>query len=137
MLILVIALVVAYIFFMFRTALNQRVMIKARRSRTLADFLAEFEESNAANLKAIEFAYEDLEKLVGYSVKKTDELESALGLLPEDFESVLEERSRSLGVENIYRSQYARRFPLLTVGDYVLLLDEILKNESTSSSVNS
>lgn len=117
MLILVIALVVAYIFFMFRTALNQRVMIKARRSRTLADFLAEFEESNAANLKAIEFAYEDLEKLVGYSVKKTDELESTLGLLPEDFESVLEQRSRSLGVENIYRSQYARRFPLLTVGD--------------------
>ena len=128
LLILLIVAVAAYILLMIRSALKERRLKKSRKSKTLADFTAEFEELEIANSKAIEIVYEDLEKLVGFPVSIEDDLEQTLGLLPEDLEDSLEKRARILGVENIWESPYTKRFPLRTTLDYVLLIDEILRN---------
>ena len=130
LLILLIVAVAAYLLLMIRSELKHRKRKKSRISKTLADFTAEFEDLEIANAKAIELVYGDLEKLVGYPVSIEDDLEQTLGLLPEDFEDSLEKRARTLGVENIWESPYTQRFPLRTVGDYVLFLDEILKGEA-------
>ena len=130
LLILFFVAVAAYLLLMIRSALKHRKLKKSRKSKTLADFTAEFEDLEIANAKAIELVYEDLEKLVGLPVSIEDDLEQTLGLLPEDFEDSLEKRARSLGVGNVWESPYTQRFPLRTVGDYVLFLDEILKGEA-------
>ena len=127
LLILFFAGVIAYLLVMILSALKHLRLKKSRKSRTLEDFTAEFEDLGIVNSKAIELVYQDLEKLVGFSISIEDDLEKTLGLLPEDFEASLERRARSLGVENIWESPYTKRFPLRTTRDYVLLLDEILR----------
>ena len=127
LLIFLVIAVVAYLLLMIRSGLKLQRLKKSRKSRTLADFTAEFEDMEIVNPKAIEMVYEDLEKLVGYPVSIEDDLEQTLGLLPEDFEASLERRARSLGVKNIWESSYTQRFPLRTTLDYVLFLDEILR----------
>jgi hypothetical protein len=107
--------------------LRGRRIAAARKGVTLASFVGEFIGSDYSQ-HAIEAAYADLIELCGHPVLRVDKLEHTLGLVTEDLEGVLQRRCQRLGVADVWKSPYAKLFPLKTVDDYVRFLSEVMKD---------
>ena len=116
-----------FLLLMLRSLYHQQRLRLSRKSWSFEDFESEYSQSDGMSKLAIQYAYDDLTKLVGYPVGRRDDLESTLGLLPEDFEDILEKRAQSLGIADVYNSYYAQLFPVKTVDDYVHFIDKILE----------
>lgn len=109
-----------------------RRMRKARKGDSIETFIREFEGAGFERA-VLEMAYADLEKLARFPVRRRDDLEQVLGLIPEELEGVVTARSRMLGKLDPRKSRLVSMFPLKTVHDYVLLV-AALTNEPDSSS---
>jgi hypothetical protein len=106
-------------------SLRHRSMISdARRADTLEKFVMEF-GNTSWNRPIIEMAHADLMSVSGIPPRRNDNLERALGLLPEDFERLVQKRCTQLGVSDIWKSPHKSLLPLHTVEDYVRFLSLI------------
>ena len=105
--------------------MRRRGLVAARANSTMETFNTEFERSGYSR-RAIETAYADLRGLCGFPVGRRDILEK-LGVLPEDFENMLEKRCLSLNVGDLRTARYARLLPVRSADDYVRLLDEMMR----------
>lgn len=106
-------------------------MTTARQGVNVESFIKEFEGTPYPR-PAVEAAYADLSALSGLPIQRKDELEKTLGLLPEDFEAVLEKRCRSLGGNDVRKSPHVSRFPLKTAEDYVEFLSVVMEAQRKS-----
>lgn len=110
----------------------RRKVALGRANVTLASFIDEFTGIDC-NARAIRAAYGDVTKLCGHGVFRKDELERTLGIDPEDFQDVFDKRCKQLGVADVWKSPYAKLFPLKTVEDYVRFLSEVMKDHPVAS----
>lgn len=125
-------LVLCYGLLMLRSALVRRRIVSARRNETVESFIREFEGTRWSK-PILEMAYEDLAKLAQMPVRRTDDLEKTLGVLPEDFGDMLASRCRKLGLSDVEKSSHAALFPLKTAEDYVRFLSEVMAERRNQS----
>ncbi len=120
----------SYCILMLRSALHHRRARIARANVTLQGFFEEFAGTSYES-KAIETAYNDIVNLYRSPVHRTDDLEKTLGILPEAFEDMLEERCHKIGMtlSEMLKSPYAHHLPVQTVEDYVRFLSEVMRRE--------
>jgi hypothetical protein len=117
-------LVLAYGALIVRGTLTRRRILRDRRGVNVENFVEEFVGSEYSRA-VLEMAYQDLGALAQMPVRRTDDLEMTLGLLPEDFEAMIENRCRNLGLNDVWKSPHASLFPLKTTEDYVRFLSVI------------
>lgn len=118
-------LVLAYATLALRGILASKRIARSRRGDNVDTFAREFEGSGL-NRSVLEMAYTDLVTVAKLPVRRNDDLEKALGLLPEEFELVIEERCQNLGVIDVWESPHASKFPLKTVEDYARFLAAVV-----------
>lgn len=124
--------VVGYSLLMWRAKYRRTEILAARGDVSLESFIMEF-EGQPFNRSVLETAYNDLWKLCRLPVKRGDELEKTLCLAHEDFDEMVEQRCRSLGVANVWKSSYASMFPLRTAEDYVRFLSAVTEAQQQSA----
>lgn len=103
-----------------------------RKGITVHAFVDEFRGTSYAQ-EAIEAAYSDLAALSGMPIRRADDLEETLGLLPEDFERMLEHRCRAWGLADVGKSSHASMFPLRTTEDYVRFLSQVINERKQTA----
>lgn len=111
----------------------RRSRIKIARAGFSPESFAEEFEKDACSQGAIKMAYTDLTELSGIPVCRNDDLEKMLGLLPEDFELMFEERCRRLGLIDVWQSPHAALLPLKTAEDYVRFLSAVMDGQSKAA----
>jgi hypothetical protein len=125
-------LLVGYGFLMLKSN-SQRARIKAERAdTTVENFVREFDGSSYAH-EALKTAYTDLTQLSGLPVRRADDLEKTLGLLPEDFERMFEKRCRQLGLADVWKSSHKALLPLKTAEDYVRFLSVVINEQAKTA----
>ena len=104
---------------------HARQVTTTRRDWTQVDFLAEFSETQFKQ-KELFWTYEDIMKLSRIPPHRSDRLAEVHSLLPEDVESALVVRVRSMGlvVPDDTGSLFGRRVD--TVEEYVIFLADAL-----------
>lgn len=100
---------------------------RLRQSRTGGSqpFLREFSDAGIES-SVLEMVYQDITSETKIPPRRADDLEATLGLIPEDFERVVEQRCRKLGHTDIWRPPYDAHFPLKTPEDYARFLMAII-----------
>ncbi len=102
-----------------------RKRIRAQRDgHDLEMFVAEFGDTHVSRV-VLQMVYEDLSTNAKLPVHRFDDLEKTHGFLPEVITDVIENRCRTLGVADVWKSSYASLLPLRTAEDYVRLLAAI------------
>jgi hypothetical protein len=124
-------LALAYGALVVRGVLARNRILRDRRGATLEDFVREFEKSGYSRT-ALEAAYQDLAKLAQMPIRRADDLEKTLGLLPEDFEAMFEKRCANLGIGDVWKSSHASMLPLKTAEDYVRFLSVVTEAQQKS-----
>jgi hypothetical protein len=127
-----VVMVIGFISLMMWSNARRHRTVAERSHITLASFINEFLDSGYSQ-RAIETAYIDLSGLCQHPVLRRDSLEKTLGLLPEDFDCMLETRCKELGVVDVWKSPYAKLFPLKIVEDYVRFLSEVMKDHPAAA----
>jgi hypothetical protein len=127
----IVAIVVGFAAMWLWSMRRHRRFRVARAGLTFDSFQLEF-EGTPYSRAAMAAAYSDLTELCGFPSTRHDNLRR-LGVLPEDFEDMLEKRLNRLGMmDDIHASKYAGLLPIWTSEDYVRLLDEIMKGEPSN-----
>lgn len=124
-LVAIIVLVASYGLLVRRARSHFSKLRADRDGMTAAAFVDEFDGSPYP-LQAIEAAYCDLAALSHLPVRRRDDLEVTLNLLPEDCELMLEQRCRAWGVKDFWSSSCRSLLPLKEAEDYVQLLSCVL-----------
>jgi len=117
---------------MLRARSRHRKACAERDGITVEGFIKEFRGTSYAH-EAIETAYADLSALSRLPIRRSDDLEKTLGFLPEDFERMIENRCRALGLANVWKSSHASMFPLKTAEDYVRFLSLVMSEREQSA----
>lgn len=124
-----VVLAIGYWLLFVRAKSRHSKMLIARDGVTLDSFVQEFANTPYTRA-ALEAAYADLSKISLLPIRRADELEKTLGLLPEDFDDMLEKRCRSLGLVDLRQSQHTALFPLKTAEDYVRFLSAVMDEQA-------
>ena len=102
---------------------------KAERSHITLEAFSEGFRDRRYEPNAIKAAYDDILKTLGHPAFPHDELEKTLGFDWQDFEEMLDERCRKLGIGKAEETEYAKLLPLWTVEDYVRFISEVMRGE--------